>query len=71
MRKGAPLRLFVGISENGYHVSNNRTLNCEWVAPSHIKDCHIAMGYRPPSHLHDLLLPRDISYSGTFFVKSL
>ena len=37
--------LSVGISENGYPVSDNRTLNCEGVAPSHINWGETAMGY--------------------------
>ena len=37
--------LSVGISENGYPVSDNRTLNCEGVAPSHIKEGETAMLY--------------------------
>ena len=36
--------LLVGISENGYPVSDNRTLNCEGVAPSHIKGGETAIG---------------------------
>ena len=34
---GAHYHLSVGISENGYNVSDNRTLNCKRVVPSHIK----------------------------------
>ena len=40
-----PTNKSVGISENGYPVSDNRTLNCEGVAPSHIKGGETAMGH--------------------------
>ena len=37
--------LSVGITENGYPFSDNRTLNCIGVAPSHIKGGETAMRY--------------------------
>ena len=43
MTKGPPLS--AGISKNGYHVSDNRPLNCEGVAPFHIKGGETAMWY--------------------------
>ena len=45
VRKGALYHLSVVTSENEYPVSDNRTLNCEGVATSHIKWCETAMGY--------------------------
>ena len=41
--KWAP-HLSVGISANGYPVSDNRTLNCEEVVLSHIKGGETSMG---------------------------
>ena len=45
MAKGALYHLSVGISDNGYPVSDNITLNCEGVVPSHIKRGETAMWY--------------------------
>ena len=42
---GALYHLSVGISENGYPVSDNRTLHCEGVAPSCIKGGETAKEY--------------------------
>ena len=42
---GAHYHLLVGISANGYPVSDNRTLNCKKVVPSHIKGGKTVMGY--------------------------
>ena len=45
MAKGALYHLSVGISDNGYPVSDNITLNCEEVVSSHIKGDETAMVY--------------------------
>ena len=45
MRKGALYHLSVGIAENGYPVSDNRTLNCEGVTTSHIEGGGTVMLY--------------------------
>ena len=45
MQKGEPSQLLVGISANGYPVSDNITLNCEGVIPSHIKEGETEVGY--------------------------
>ena len=45
MRNGALYHLAVGISKNGYPISDNRTLNCEGVATSHIRWGETAMLY--------------------------
>ena len=44
MRKGEPSQLLVGIYANGYPVSDNITLNCEGVVPSHIKEGELRWG---------------------------
>ena len=36
LRKDAPSHILLGISANGYPVSDNRTLNYDGVVPSHI-----------------------------------
>ena len=43
--KGADSYLSEGISENTLIISDNTTLNCKEVAPSHIKGGETAMGY--------------------------
>ena len=45
MQKEALYHLSAGISENGYPVSDNRTLNCKEVALSHINGGETAILY--------------------------